>query len=709
VETLYTQQFNPTVLNATNTSVVWSVNGTTGGSSGLGTITTGGLYTAPSTVPTPAVVTVTATSSQDFTKSASAQVTVQAPLVPNGTWSYVGPSGAQGTTQIVADPQNAQTIYLASYWGGVYKSTNGGAVWTVLVQPTGYESWIIVNPTTERLFLFGQSSFQTSTNGGQTFGASITYPGGFSGGSTPFTVAVDPNNDQTLYLLSGTSLMRSQNGGSTWTALTLPPNLSIAANQSGTQLTLGRLIVSASSSSVLIATATNGFDISQDGGVTWQTQTMGLNPTFSNLYQIVQDRNSPSRLLALGFYSASSGTSPSAYVYLSTNGGSTWAYVMTVSVLDRMPQDQTGPGIYSLSGGAFVETFNNGTSIQTISPTSDPTGLTAFVSPVSSAVMVYQGLNDLFISQNSGTTWTMSEANINSYQLGPIEYAGTSGPLYVSTFSNNATSEMWQSTTSGLSWTRTLNARSNIPFNDFDVDPANPLHIIAVEIGSAYAYSASSADGGNTWTQTPYASGMYAGFLPYHYAAVRFGAPGSNFVFGCGTFGAARLSTTSNTWSIINNGLPSGVDCIALGIDKATPGTIYASTTSGVYKSTDSGNDWSLFVAGNNYVTVLVDPGNSNHIFLSAGAGSTAPSVRSTDGGNTWSSMLAEGVMAFSPSNIATMWAIFSSSIQVSYDSGLTWGRMTAPVAFLEDLAVLPSGAVVFTTDTSSVIEFTPQ
>ena len=59
-----------------SSAVVWSVNGTAGGSSTLGTISTAGLYTAPSTPPTPPAVTIAATSSQDSSKSGSVQVTV---------------------------------------------------------------------------------------------------------------------------------------------------------------------------------------------------------------------------------------------------------------------------------------------------------------------------------------------------------------------------------------------------------------------------------------------------------------------------------------------------------------------------------------------------------------------------------------------------------------------------------------------------------
>jgi hypothetical protein len=77
-----TQQFTATVQNTTNTNVTWQVNGVTGGDSAHGTISAAGLYTAPSTVPSPPAVTVTAISQADTTKSASAAVTVVQPLPP---------------------------------------------------------------------------------------------------------------------------------------------------------------------------------------------------------------------------------------------------------------------------------------------------------------------------------------------------------------------------------------------------------------------------------------------------------------------------------------------------------------------------------------------------------------------------------------------------------------------------------------------------
>ncbi len=70
------QQFKATVTGTSNTSVIWSVTGFGCGGADCGTITSGGLYTAPATLPNPSFVTVTATSLADVTKSSSAMVTI---------------------------------------------------------------------------------------------------------------------------------------------------------------------------------------------------------------------------------------------------------------------------------------------------------------------------------------------------------------------------------------------------------------------------------------------------------------------------------------------------------------------------------------------------------------------------------------------------------------------------------------------------------
>ena len=78
VQTGATEQFTTTVTGSSNSSVTWSVNTIQGGNSTIGTISTTGLYTAPSSVPSTNPVTVTATSVADTTESASATVTITA-------------------------------------------------------------------------------------------------------------------------------------------------------------------------------------------------------------------------------------------------------------------------------------------------------------------------------------------------------------------------------------------------------------------------------------------------------------------------------------------------------------------------------------------------------------------------------------------------------------------------------------------------------
>jgi len=74
---LQTQQFTATVLGSNNTAVTWSIGPTDPGS-----ISAGGLYTAPASIGSSQTVTVTATSVADNTKTASATVTLNPPAVP---------------------------------------------------------------------------------------------------------------------------------------------------------------------------------------------------------------------------------------------------------------------------------------------------------------------------------------------------------------------------------------------------------------------------------------------------------------------------------------------------------------------------------------------------------------------------------------------------------------------------------------------------
>jgi hypothetical protein len=71
-------QFNAVVKNASSAAVQWQVNQMTGGNPMVGVIDPTGLYTAPTLVPNPPTVTVTAALQSDSTKTGSSSVTIQA-------------------------------------------------------------------------------------------------------------------------------------------------------------------------------------------------------------------------------------------------------------------------------------------------------------------------------------------------------------------------------------------------------------------------------------------------------------------------------------------------------------------------------------------------------------------------------------------------------------------------------------------------------
>jgi len=709
IVTLHGQQFAATVLNSTNTAVVWSVNGTTGGSADVGIISTSGLYTAPSAVPSSPVVTVAATSAADTTKSAIAQVTIQPPPLPTGTWSSIGPAGITDSMNMVGDPNNSQIMYAAPSHGGLYKTINLGQSWSLLpTASTELASNPVVAPASGTLYVLLQNSYQISTDGGKTFSASAKYPGNLDSETNGgFTFAVDPKNDEIIYILTPTSLLRSSDGGATWSSLTAPTSPLLVTDFDFP--VLQTLSVSTGDSSTLLCASAAGFEISKDGGTTWKLQNTGLDPNFMSLHQVSQDAVNPNRLLAVGWYSSPGGNSPGAYFYSSTDRGATWMHIATFSPDDIFTPGQTGPNLY-VSAGPLFESADGGSTWKNISPSNDPSGYISTISPLSPSVIAYEGANDLFVSQNSGATWKIGETGLNARLIGEVAYAGPTGPLYA-VVSGDASTLMWHASNPGQAWTRIIDAYSDIPVVQFDADPKSPLDLLGVEQepGTA-ATSELSSDGGVTWTSIPYADGMNDhGFLPYSYSGVHFGAPGSNEVYACGEFGIARLSLSTNTWTIVNNGIPTGAACTAMGVDQLTSGTLYAGTSSGVYKTTDGGNSWTLlFTDSGSYVSIIIDPTNSQNVFLSAAFGASGSSMRSTDAGNSWVQMRVEGQVAIHPTSPNILYAIGPNSLAASYDSGLTWAVTTSPYNYQQDLTVTPSGVVVISTFGSSVVAFTP-
>src|SRR5882672_11377879 len=75
-----TLAFSATVTNTTDTPVSWSVNGISGGSPQVGTISPDGIFIAPADLPSGGKVQITATSHADSSKSSTAAVNISSDI-----------------------------------------------------------------------------------------------------------------------------------------------------------------------------------------------------------------------------------------------------------------------------------------------------------------------------------------------------------------------------------------------------------------------------------------------------------------------------------------------------------------------------------------------------------------------------------------------------------------------------------------------------
>jgi beta-glucanase (GH16 family) len=113
-----TQQFTANVTGTSETAVAWTVSGADCIGVACGTISPDGLYVSPSSVPSPATVTVKATSVVDFTKSASANVAIVGAvavlLTITPTSASVPTAGSQLFTASVTGTSNTAVTWSLS-------------------------------------------------------------------------------------------------------------------------------------------------------------------------------------------------------------------------------------------------------------------------------------------------------------------------------------------------------------------------------------------------------------------------------------------------------------------------------------------------------------------------------------------------------------------------------------------------------------------
>jgi photosystem II stability/assembly factor-like uncharacterized protein len=136
-----------------------------------------------------------------------------------------------------------------------------------------------------------------------------------------------------------------------------------------------------------------------------------------------------------------------------------------------------------------------------------------------------------------------------------------------------------------------------------------------------------STDGGTNWHRDTLTTtyGMCS--------ALKVDRTNSNIVYAGGYNGTLYKSTDAgNTWFLSNTGLSGTINDIKIGSTKAN--TIYAGSSSGVFKSTNAGSSWTNTGCTNVY-DVLINPTNESEIYAATYTGV----YKSTTGGGSWTAM----------------------------------------------------------------------
>jgi hypothetical protein len=361
--------------------------------------------TIPAASSTAEWVTATATDPAGNTSefSGDRQLPFSSPSLSATTWTAIGPAPvAQSpdftgpvmsgrTVYGIADPANSNVMYLEADGGGVWKTSDWqdpSPIWTPLTD---------------------------------------TQPSTFTGYYTYQGMAIFPGSPETIYALAqgpGGGVLKSTNGGSTWTLL---------GTSIFDQFELGSIAIDPTNANVLYVSAlfgpnanSGGIYKSTNGGTTWINVTSSIHT--GGATDVVMDPTN-SAVLYAGLVQDFSHPSTDG-IYKSIDGGSTWSLLSNGD----------------LSGAAV------GYGIRlAIAPSNHTTIYATIFDPALGNAPV--GLPHRYLSTNSGALWTplaplpTGEDNRYGHLVLTVDL-NNAAIIYV-----NGDHTVYQSTNSGASWT----------------------------------------------------------------------------------------------------------------------------------------------------------------------------------------------------------------------------------------------------------------
>ncbi|MDE1902144.1 MAG: hypothetical protein KGI37_10985, partial [Alphaproteobacteria bacterium] len=524
------------------------------------------------------------------------------PLVNAGAMpaSYVsaGPALCAGVYALSVAPSATQTMYMAyqAYVAnaspdvqGVYKTTNGGANWT--------------------LTNFNGSSSPNPININPYFGDTSTSPGGALKNWGP-RIAIDPSTPNNVIVSTGTALYYTTNGGTSWTTNSTIP-AAIADGNGNYPGYIGLAISKFNTNHVFAFSYGNGLYESTTGVGGTFSKINGTSGCQTIVYDAKVDPNT-------GFYYCVEYT---GHVWQWNDTSSTWTEVYSGTGVQAVAIDpNTANHIVIGTGNGQLAESTNGTSFGTLSgqqttATGDVTWLGPFTANVQelwfdpvTAKKLYATSNRAFftttytgtISNTTTINWQLQTRGIEQLVAIRTIVPSSNKPLVLS-WDTALTAPAFNSyPSSNPVRPPPASATSLAAGQSIDWCSSNRSDVVMIANSAQYSqtdYSGYSTDGGVNWTnfgaEPPNAGTSGGGTIACASATDAIWAPGgavqpyhtTNYNSATPTWTTISLFPGMTAWSQFNGGGTHGM--VSFCADRGTPGTYYSFWNSTFFKSTD--------------------------------------------------------------------------------------------------------------------------
>ena len=317
---------------------------------------------------------------------------------------------------------------------------------------------------------------------------------------------------------------------------------------------------------------------------------------------------------------------PDAIFFRSTDSGATWTRIWDFDGYPNRKDRYT----MDISANPWLD-FNNSPSLPEKSPKLGWMNESLEIDPFNSARLLYGTGATLYGTTNltnwdAGTTLTIKPMAKGLEETAVLDLASPpSGVPLVSALGDIGGFAHTDLDTVPASFHDTPSLGSN---TSLDFAELSPTFFVRVGNADAAPHIGISNDGGKTWYQGQEPSGVSGG------GTVAVGADANAVVWSPAGTGVVYSTTRGSTWST-SAGIPTGA---VVESDRVNPKTFYAYASTGFYKSTDGGANFSLVstaVPTSGRLHFKAVAGHENDVWLAG----TSGLLHSTNGGTSWTAI----------------------------------------------------------------------